>query len=656
MALNFLNNGYFAGKVGIGTPSPSYQLTLGGNAAGSTEGLRINDPSNAAYGAHFSFSDTPNEVWIGGITNNTYNSAIGIHREATRAITIDVNSNVGIGTTSPGAKLDIQQTTAGNIISAEFDNLDYTVGNRNAIKVRQQVTAGGSYSAFLGVDKETNNIFLSNDSITADHLVIDTSGNVGIGATSPSKQLQLRGSAPFIRLEEDSASNKRLDLWVDPTSAIAYIGANQSAQQLSFQTGNSDRIRILNNGNVGIGDTGPNVKLQVSTSSPTNNVAVSIGDGWVGNSSYHKEGGLLLVSGTSQDTTQTGAGIAFQTRNTENTNYWKSSMIMDRDGAIRFTLGGSGTAAGSEDFTILSNGNVGIGTTSPANKLDVVGTIYSTNIRLGSNASGEGIIRHYSGSGQGIGITTGALNSSGIGLYVSHGSNNRNVGIGTTSPTAKLHVAGTGLFTGLVSGITPVAAANFVTKAYVDAAVVTDINQTDIWFQFPGTAGTTSGRSDGWFSGKTLKYTNFQANFDNLTLESGSTYKLILERFKKGQGDSYGRSSTRKSGYKRQLTGTGSYAGTPYNARPVEIAITSLSQNFDFRPDLYYSASTIGGFPRPSGFSAPSSARVSSRQYFTFRISKTTSGVTEVSNVLAKLQLVGDNANNQYRITWKPYQ
>jgi hypothetical protein len=45
-----------------------------------------------------------------------------------------------------------------------------------------------------------------------------------------------------------------------------------------------------------------------------------------------------------------------------------------------------------------------------------------------------------------------------------------NVGIGTTSPTATLHVVGTGLFTGLVSGITPVAAANFVTKAYVDGS------------------------------------------------------------------------------------------------------------------------------------------------------------------------------------------
>ena len=52
----------------------------------------------------------------------------------------------------------------------------------------------------------------------------------------------------------------------------------------------------------------------------------------------------------------------------------------------------------------------------------------------------------------------------------SGGSSATKVGIGTTTPTAKLHVAGTGLFTGLVSGITPVNAANFVTKAYVDGS------------------------------------------------------------------------------------------------------------------------------------------------------------------------------------------
>ena len=48
---------------------------------------------------------------------------------------------------------------------------------------------------------------------------------------------------------------------------------------------------------------------------------------------------------------------------------------MDRAGAMRFTLGGAGTVAGSEDLTILSGGNVGIGVTSPGEKLEVNGNI-----------------------------------------------------------------------------------------------------------------------------------------------------------------------------------------------------------------------------------------------------------------------------------------
>ena len=102
----------------------------------------------------------------------------------------------------------------------------------------------------------------------------------------------------------------------------------------------------------------------------------------------------------------------------------------------------------SERMRITSTGNVGIGTTSPTNKLDVSGNVSATSLRIGSSASGEGIIRHNPGTGNGIGITTGALSSSGIGLFVSHQSTNRNVGIGTTSPTYKLQVAGKSYLSG----------------------------------------------------------------------------------------------------------------------------------------------------------------------------------------------------------------
>jgi hypothetical protein len=175
------------GNVGIGTTSPVYQLTLGGNAVGSTEGLRINDPSNAAYGAHFSFSDTPNEIWIGGITNNVYNSAIGIYREATRAITIDIDSNVGIGTTSPSYKLDVNGTFRATGTGAIQGRL--SVGTSSSSDI-DMLRAGGNYITATNAAG-----VLHFRTVNDIRMTVANTGNVGIGTTSPNFKLQVNGGA-----------------------------------------------------------------------------------------------------------------------------------------------------------------------------------------------------------------------------------------------------------------------------------------------------------------------------------------------------------------------------------------------------------------------------------------------------------------------------
>jgi hypothetical protein len=171
--------------------------------------------------------------------------------------------------------------------------------------------------------------------------------------------------------------------------------------------------------------------------------------------------------------------------------------------------------------------------------------------------------------------------------------------------------------------------------------------------------GKTTGRTDGFFP-TNLRYTIFQADFENLVLEQGSTYKLIMERWKKG-GDRFGTTPTdyRYTGFKRQ-----SLAGVdaPYSQRPVQIEITSTTgQFFDFRPDLYFSAAqaagTTRGFPRPSGFKVRGGTvmPLTSTQYVAFRISKTTNGVTEVSQVLKKLKLKGSYIGGDARAFFLPY-
>ena len=104
---------------------------------------------------------------------------------------------------------------------------------------------------------------------------------------------------------------------------------------------------------------------------------------------------------------------------------------------------GNGNGGNSILFVDGSSSRVGIGTSTPANKLDVVGTIYSQGgLRIGSSSSGEGIIRYNPGAGSGIGITTQLFSTAGIKLFVAHTAAGGGVGIGTTTPAEKLQVEG----------------------------------------------------------------------------------------------------------------------------------------------------------------------------------------------------------------------
>ena len=537
------------GNVGIGTTSPDVRLEVveasptdgivadfvnSTNAGGTIAAIKLSNADSEAcdvvLGANRVGANFGSDFFI-----SPSDGVDGTNRERFR---ITEAGNVGIGTTSPQTTLHLYDT-GGSILrlssdahtdnnKIEFDALNNgtiyhsIVSNTNSGNLQIRAGDGGSGHE---VNIYTDGLFAA----TFDH-----NQNLGIGTESPVKQLQLRGSAPFIRLEENSASNKRLDLWVDPSSAIAYIGANQSAQQLSFQTGNSDRIRILNNGNVGIGTTSPGGIFEVfqqSTGRTRGDLLVDAG------AKYVYVGRLSTTSGDVS---------SFKVRDRLNRAYFdvntssKYISFNPEVGDITMQIAsGYGFKVNGGQFNVnATSGNVGIGTTSPAAKLHVHSTVEEV-LRIDSGTTGaihffegttrRGILGYSNGTSIAIGADAGdmVLRSEGSNkLHLSNSSTvaltvdvNENVGIGTTSPDGKLEIvqtSGDGTPTLIVANdISGVSGYTFQSWRYVD--------------------GNTNFRLD--LKQKTLSGVVKYA-FDMVNNGTGFNDVLVLDRGKVGIGTS----------------------------------------------------------------------------------------------------------------------
>ena len=396
------------GNVGIGTTSPGRKLTIGG--IGNTgDGLKIEDPTNTAYGAHLTYYDAGSEVWIGGITNNVYNQTLSIHRDATRSVTIDINNNVGIGTTSPNAKLEVKTPS-------------YNAANAVANFVNGNDPVRVSYDTV--VIAQTDVPCLS---------IVET-----INGSQASEQ----------KLSFSVGDNKAIIRSSATATSGLYINVSGSNTAPGYNTADGlNAIRVLNNGdtafmyNVGIGTTTPQKKLDVYLG--TASAVASIGGG-ISAGEY--------------------AGLHFGYSETGNSLYRHSAIVFERDdgsfgdarGNIHILNSPSGSASadlGDARLTILPAGNVGIGTTSPTFKLHVNSTDASDNVAYihhnnAAQSSGDVLkVRSDAGDNAGSALLNVA-NNTGSALYV---RGDRNVGIGTTSPTTKLQLKGDGTYISVIA-------------------------------------------------------------------------------------------------------------------------------------------------------------------------------------------------------------
>jgi hypothetical protein len=330
------------------------------------------------YGISFAQDPTP-DSWITDANGNYINNG-EVKILGGRPITI-----------SPAGFIKIKGDTGG------WANGFWFLGSSN--------TEFGGFGAFGGAD--TLNYYYIGPSYNSPYMTITNGGKVGIGATNPSSytKLDIEGDKLLIRSTSNSWGQLQVANPIDNESTIAiaaggtgspgndttYIrqwimGINPYGVGVDkFSITNkglttSAPFVILEGGNVGIGTTNPGAKLELSGTGGNQTPVLKI-TSTTGGSIFHWASSATAPNLVSGDHLIHIFGKAMSTRNSAHVGFRYVG-----DGSASNTLS-FGLYAVDDIMNINGNGNVGIGTTNPTNKLDVNGTIRAKEIKVESNWS-----------------------------------------------------------------------------------------------------------------------------------------------------------------------------------------------------------------------------------------------------------------------------
>ncbi|HUM46793.1 MAG TPA: tail fiber domain-containing protein, partial [Chitinophagales bacterium] len=420
------------GYVGIGTDEPTRELDVSGTT--KTINFQMTDDANDGY-----IMQCDQDGFATWVDPASLSTAIGWAIEGDHQYS-SLSGNVGIGTSDPQQLLDLSREGADNFLRIQS-------GGQNEQFAGVMLDEFDSdYGWQMRMNAEDDQFYITHNSYgeLTDYLAFTTDGNLGLGVTEPQQIVDIgrEGSNNFLRIQAGG--------WDDHTSGIILDenGSNYGWQmkmdasndKLYFTHNNegdlSDQLILTPGGNTGIGTDEPSEKLEVA--------------------GKMKASGLQITDGAS-------SGYLLQSDGDGNASWIDpASLVVGSD---------SWTVDGNDQYSTVS-GNIGIGTVSPAAKLHVYKDGGSANLKVesnsssanlnlvtGSSASEASIAAFTQGSqrwswGKSNGSETGSDAGSDffINRYSDGGTflsqpfvikrSSGNVGIGTSAPSAKLHITG----------------------------------------------------------------------------------------------------------------------------------------------------------------------------------------------------------------------